>query len=396
MTDCLYNGDIELALNLVKEQKESIGWAMVLCLVHKEVLKLVEQNDESNIKNEPSVVMRVKAECEKYKYCWTESNQNAMTNFVQMSTHPSPLTRSLLIVSSLLAQSLFPHIQYQTCVGLLGKALYSLHSWPQSHALLFHGLLPEGAQAPGVGRALLGKELDMQCNWSELRSVQCSEGLVMLDSLEKNKQKVVREEELEMLVDCFMLEDVIRCQKLEAEITEGEQEVKKFKRQSSETSDKKSEVPDTPGNELDLTPSLSGTQTLSLTGGGEWKSEGVSDNVPLPDNGTEELPPPPPPSRSFHQRFLAGQSCTTLAVKELQKLKWTLDKISSPNSPPFPDLSLACKRFLLILVEKGLGNKDDDMSEEDRVSKLGIRQRVARWAFYNGKRDMQEFFVVYC
>merc|ERR1711902_295601 len=109
-------------------------------------------------------------------------------------------------------------------------------------------------------------ELDMQCNWSELRSVQCSEGL-------------------------FMLEDIIRCQKLEAEITEGEQEVKKFKRQSSEINDKKSEVPDTPGNELDLTPSLSGTQTLSLTGGGEWKSEGVSDNVPLPDNGTEELPP---------------------------------------------------------------------------------------------------------
>merc|ERR1719347_2361600 len=154
-----------------------------------------------------------------------------MTSYVQASTHPSPLTHSLLNISSLLAQSLFPHIQYQERVGLLARAFHLLHAWPQQHALLLLGLLPGGAQAPSVGRALLGKELDLQCNWAELRSIQCSEGLVMLDSLEKNKQKVVREEELEMLVDCFMLEDVICCQKLEAEITEGEQEVKKFKRQ---------------------------------------------------------------------------------------------------------------------------------------------------------------------
>jgi len=340
------------------------------------------------------VLMNIKSECEKYEYSWTESNHSAMTNFVLTSTHPSPLTHSLLNISSLLAQSLFPHIQYQACVGLLARALHLLHDWPHQLALLLHGLLPGGAQAPSVGLALIGKELDLQCNWAELRSIQCSEGLTMLDSLEKNKQKEFGEEEAELLADCFMLEDVIRCQKLQAEITEGDSEVQKFKGDASETCVDKIEEPDTSDTCLDLTPSLSGTQTLSLTGG-EWKSEGVSDNVPLPDEGGEELPPPPPPSRSFHQRFLAGHSSTTLAVKELQKLKWTLNKISCPNGPPFPDLSLACKRFLLILVERGMGGKED-MAEEDRVSKLGIRQRVARWTFYHGKRNMQEFFISYC
>ena len=394
LTDCLYSGDTDLALKLVGEQRDTIDWALVLCLVHKEVLRLVQNKEDTSEKRDTCVLMNVKAECEKWEYSWSESNYGAMTSYVQASTHPSPLTHFLLNISSLLAQSLFPHIQYQERVGLLARAFHLLHAWPQQHALLLLGLLPGGAQAPSVGRALLGKELDLQCNWAELRSIQCSEGLTMLDTLEKNKQKGLGEDEAELLADCFMLEDVIRCQKLHAEITEGDREVKNFKGDISENSMDKNEEPDTSSTCLDLTPSLSGTQTLSLTGG-EWKSEGVSDNVPLPDEGGEELPPPPPPSRSFHQRFLAGHSSTTLAVKELQKLKWTLDKISRPNSPPFPDLSLACKRFLLILVERGMGGKED-MGEEDRVSKLGIRQRVARWAFYHGKRDMQEFFITYC
>merc|ERR1712083_87632 len=126
-------------------------------------------------------------------------------------------------------------------------------------------------------------------------SIQCSEGLTMLYSLEKNKQKELGEEESELVADCFMLEDVIRCQKLQAEITEGDIEVQKFKGDESETSVDINVEPNISDTCLDLTPSLSGTQTLSSTGG-EWKSEGVSDNVPLPDEGGEELPPPPPPS----------------------------------------------------------------------------------------------------
>merc|ERR1712106_39281 len=100
----------------------------------------------------------------------------------------------------------------------------------------------------------------------------------MLGSLEKNKQEKVEEEELELLADCFMLEDVIRSQKLQAEITEGQAEVVKFQTSGGGLDKvKKQDIPEAPDKTLDLTPSLSGTQTLSLTGpGGEWKSEGVS------------------------------------------------------------------------------------------------------------------------
>merc|ERR1719468_4667 len=72
---------------------------------------------------------------------------------------------------------------------------------------------------------------------------------------------------------------------------------------------------------VDLTPSLSEAQTLSLTEDGEWRSEGVSESVPLPAPGTgsaqdQSLPPPPPPSRSFHHRFLEGRSSSADAVRE--------------------------------------------------------------------------------
>ena len=80
-------------------------------------------------------------------------------------------------------------------MGLVAKALHLLHTWPEQLALVLHGLLPGGGQAPAFGQAVLGRELDWQCNWAELRSVQCSEGLVRLDKLEKNKQEKVTEED---------------------------------------------------------------------------------------------------------------------------------------------------------------------------------------------------------
>merc|ERR1712223_2333883 len=105
---------------------------------------------------------------------------------------------------------------------------------------------------------------------------------------------------------------------------------------------------------LDLTPSLSGTQTLSLSGGGEWKSQGVSEG-PAPGRARDMLPPPPPLSKSFYQRFLQGKQDTVAAVQELQKLRWSLERsrTSSPSSP-FPCLSLLCSRYISLLVDRCL------------------------------------------
>ena len=59
----------------------------------------------------------------------------------------------------------------------------------------------------------------------ELRSLQTSEGASLLASLERDSSREVDEEQLELLADSLMLEDVIKEQKLQAEILEGEREV---------------------------------------------------------------------------------------------------------------------------------------------------------------------------
>merc|ERR1719221_926267 len=148
------------------------------------------------------------------------------------------------------------------------------------------------------------------------------------------------------------MEDVIRRQKLEAEIREGEEAVAGF----TVTEVREDEIDATPG--VDLTPSLSGAQTLSLAEDGEWRSEGVSEAVPLPapGSGDQSLPPPPPPCRSFHHRFLEGRSSSADALKEIQKLKWTRDRTTSAvTDAPFPDLSEACHDLVEVMAARGLG-----------------------------------------
>ena len=61
---------------------------------------------------------------------------------------------------------------------------------------------------------------------------------------------------------------------------------------------------------------------------------------------------------------------------------------------PFPDLTEASKMFLLMMIEKDLG---EDKSQTDAVtdddSKLSLRKKVARWGYYHGKRSYQQFFI---
>ena len=114
----------------------------------------------------------------------------------------------------------------------------------------------------------------------QVRSIQTSEGVALLASLEREAGREVVEEELDHLADAFMLEDMVRRQKLEAEVAEGEEAVKGFQPKVTAVEEVKEEVEEEEKVEeekeggLDLTPSLGGTQTLTLTGpGGEWKSQ---------------------------------------------------------------------------------------------------------------------------
>ena len=111
-----------------------------------------------------------------------------------------------------------------------------------------------------------------------MRSIQASHARVTLAHLKRNPDLEVSEAELEDLADGVMMEDVIRRQKLEAEIREGEQAVQGFTVPEVTGAGDKVEAEadlnreeDTQG--VDLTPSLSGAQTLSLTEDGEWRSD---------------------------------------------------------------------------------------------------------------------------
>ena len=111
-----------------------------------------------------------------------------------------------------------------------------------------------------------------------MRSIQASHARVTLAHLRRNPDLEVTEAELEDLADGVMMEDVIRRQKLEAEIREGEQAVQGFTvSEVTEAGDKEEAEADLNREEdtqgVDLTPSLSGAQTLSLTEDGEWRSD---------------------------------------------------------------------------------------------------------------------------
>ena len=159
-------------------------------------------------------------------------------------------------------------------LGAIAQALHLLFSLPSLLVKLLPALLPKGSLPPAAGNALLGKPLDWQCNWPELRSIQTSEASARLFSLERGAEES-DEEQFALLADAFMHEDIIHEQKLQAEIAEGEQAVKKFKPEAEVKGVEGGEADEEKkGNAgLDLTPSLSGTQTLSLSGGGEWQSQ---------------------------------------------------------------------------------------------------------------------------
>ena len=162
-------------------------------------------------------------------------------------------------------------------MGAVAQALHLLVPLPSLLINILPALLPNGSLPPAAGSSLLGKPLDWQCNWPELRSIQTSEAAAKLFSLERGTEED-DEEQLSLLADAFMHEDIIHEQKLQAEIAEGEKAVTNFNPEAEVKGlegekDGKEEGKKGEHVGLDLTPSLSGTQTLSLSGGGEWQSQ---------------------------------------------------------------------------------------------------------------------------
>ena len=292
---------------------------------------------EAKERSQPGALLQIiRTECDTLGYDWSSSNSQLLANFVRTNTVRDGKNQILVQSAHLLVSALFTaETDPQSSLGSVASSLHHLSSSQLLTPQLLTEMFPDGvAGGPPVGLALLGKPLDWQCNWNQLRSIIASHAATTINTwaskASKDSNTDINQSDLQDLADAVMLEDVIKRQKLGAEIEEGEDAVAKFFVANIESTteaeaDKTEEAEDVDkeeSNKVDLTPSLRGAQTLSLTEDGKWKSEGVSDSVPLA--GTEDnMPPPPPPSRSFHDRFLLGRSSNTDALKEIQKLKWT-------------------------------------------------------------------------
>ena len=366
------------------------------------------QSQEVARDQEP-LLQQVRRECEEEGHQWTEAGLEAVTQLVGGLVTPDQRARTLVRAGLQLVTAL--HLahsgHHQQSLGHVATAvdqLSQLGDQQLAGSCILQQLFPAGAAAPPeVGRAVLGRELDWQCGWAAVRSVRASLARAAITRWTQRPGEPVQEEDLEDVADGVMLEDVIRRQKLEAEIAEAEDAVSKFSAEEAASDEAVEAVPAptasgdaAAGTAVDLTPSLTGLQTLSLsedTGG--WVSQGVSDSVPLPPSSQDKetsLPPPPPPCRSFHDRFLAGRSSAADAVKEIQKLRWTRDRTTAAVADsPFPDLSAACRDLVLVMVARGVGGAGG--GAEDGEEELDIRRRVARWGYYHGRRDLQGFFI---
>ena len=278
-----------------------------------------------------ALLQTIRSECDRLGYDWSSSNRQLLSNFVRTNSVRDPRSGALVQSAQLLLSALFSaESEPQSCLASVAACLHLLSSAQLLTPQFVTEMFPDGvAGGPPVGLALLGRPLDWQCNWHQLTSILAWHAALTINTWAGSSNTNINQSDLLDVADAVMLDDVIKRQKLCAEIEEGEDAVAKFfvaniESTSADEADKTEEEvvapPDT--NNVDLTPSLRGTQTLSLSEDGKWKSEGVSDSVPL--SGTEDnLPPPPPPTRSFHDRFLKGRSSNTDALKEIQKLKWT-------------------------------------------------------------------------
>eukprot|EP00088_Acartia_fossae_P063557 TRINITY_DN775_c0_g1_i4.p1 TRINITY_DN775_c0_g1~~TRINITY_DN775_c0_g1_i4.p1 ORF type:complete len:356 (-),score=91.20 TRINITY_DN775_c0_g1_i4:131-1144(-) len=327
--------------------------------------------------------------------------------FLKSTVISSPLKMRCVKASCLLAMALLhANKNPQLCLDKVALCLADFHKYPEELEKVCGALLPQGSQPQEAGQALLDKPLDWQCSWQQLRSIQCSEAVAILHSKTSNWT----EDLMQDVADAIMLEDVLLVQKLEQEISEGEKALATFKVESKDENkgcngvsndaqtngcvdEEVGEVKKSSdgGQQLDLTPSLLGTQTVSIGSDGNWATNdgAAAGQMPPAAAGIENLPPPPKQTPSFYMRFLEGKTDTVEAEKELQKLRWVLSK--HPVDVPYPDLTSCCQTLLGVVLQHQLGNITAE--EEEEGKKINFSKKLARFGYYKGVRTYQSFFL---
>ena len=173
--DCVLNGDLDLARSLIRDNPESLSWSLPYCLVTCELLRLRSPRQEAK-EVKVALLQEIRAQCDKAGYTWSEENLERSRQFAESLTHQDPVTRSLIRAGSHLvsalhtasdpgAQESLGHVA--TCVSLLTSA----HVPHDTSMAGLRRLLPAGvATPPDVGKAVLGRDLDWQCNWIQVSS----------------------------------------------------------------------------------------------------------------------------------------------------------------------------------------------------------------------------------
>jgi len=342
---------------MVKELP-NMSWAGLLLEVHRAVVEVMEGGGK---RDQPLLVQLLNQAKENLK---EESLAENVSKFMQKFSNSKSEKKLCLAVSCCLCLSLSSISNPEQCLTHIANALSHCYSHPNTLlARLVMALLPAGATPPQVGVATIGVELDWQCQWQALSSIQASEALATVCG--RPVDTWLNEEKAEELADAFMLEDIIYLQKLQAELLEAEEEVAKMPFKADD-------------DEL-----VNGCEV-----GGEKEKNIVTSNRP---NTV---------SMTFYERFVEGNADGIEARKELQKLRWLLSRTRKPGVP-FPDLTDCCSCLLVLLEKEKVGDDppSDEVEEEDLLVRKqeedqpGLRRRVARWAFANGVRKQQKFFL---
>jgi len=402
LTDCIFNLDTKLGYALVRSCPAAVSWGGILILLYTNLDHVTKQ---VSIADGDGLLIQMQKEMVDLDLSCDRSRLPELDQFVRTTSSGDRSRSRLLKVAGHLAQATLHAANGDTQLSLeqISMALSVLHSCPDQLFRVVKAVFPKGTQPPEAGRALNKlTPLDWQCRWPQLRSIQCSEALALLHS----KSTVWDEEMMLDVADAFMQEDVLLAQKLGAEIAEGEHALTTFNPDQEEAEpDVAEDASAAQCTTLDLTPSLTGPQTVNLGEAAttaaavteENSGGGCGGHVPLPP-GIENLPAPAPqPSLSFYHRFLKGRKDSKEAMKELQKLKWMLSK-QDALLLPYPDLSLCCKDLLQVLLEKGLGQSQAEETEElkearDQGKDLPFTKKLARFGYYKGARLHQEYFL---
>ena len=215
LVECCLTGDLNLARTLIQDHKDQLSWSLPLCVTMAMLL------GHSKVNSKEPLLQRIRAECGDYD--WSGDNVDKITGFVSTIVSPDKVTQTLVKCAALMIQSLsLSQSQPQQSLAHMATCLDQLSSCKDRCYQLLLQLFPQGvSDAPSLGSAVLGRQLDWQCNWLEVRSIMATHAAVTLTHWRHNPGQEVTEEQLTDIADAVMLEDVIKRQKLEAEAPEA-------------------------------------------------------------------------------------------------------------------------------------------------------------------------------